>query len=39
VRSEFSEANTLLVLVGAEQGTRWRCLADKDGSIAELKPI
>jgi len=36
VRSEFSEANTL-VIVGGRKGTRWRCLSSNDGRIAELQ--
>jgi len=36
VRSEFSEANTL-VTVGGKNGTRWRCLSSNDGRIAEFR--
>ncbi len=36
VRSEFSEANTL-VIVGGKEGTRWRCLSSSDGRIAEFQ--
>lgn len=38
VRSEYSEANTL-VIVGDPDGNRYRCLASNSGAVAEFSVV
>lgn len=38
VRSEYSEANTL-VIVGDPDGNRYRCLASKSGAVTEFSVL
>jgi hypothetical protein len=38
VRSEYSEANSLVVVAGGPDRERWRCLASNGGVVQELTP-
>lgn len=36
IRSEYSEANSLVVVAGGPNRERWRCLASNDGNVQDL---
>ena len=38
IRSEYSEANSLVVVAGGPDRERWRCLVSNDGVVQDLTP-